>query len=237
MLGNIINVLTAPGEAYETIVKEYNWKQALLPIGLLMILAVLSGIILQDQIADLQWKQVQKNIESSTRIPEDQKEEILSDQYDRIYNGSVGGAIFSYFAMAVSWPVRIVFFSVLTLLAGNLFFGGAGKYGQVFTLTSFAYSASVVEYILKTPIQYFSNNIMIFTGLGVLGVGDQGEFLNSFLSGIDLFAFWRVFLIAVGMGILYNKETKTTLISMTLLWLTGLAVLSGIGAVTAAMFG
>ena len=72
---------------------------------------------------------------------------------------------------------------------------------------------------------------MIFTGLGILGIGEQGEFLNSFFAGIDLFAFWRVFLVAVGIGILYNKSTKTALIAITLLWLFGLAIFAGLGSI------
>ena len=50
----------------------------------------------------------------------------------------------------------------------------------------FAYLPSVLEYIIKTPIQYITENLMIFTGLGVLGIGEEGEFLNSLLAGIDL---------------------------------------------------
>jgi len=60
MLGIMINVITAPGETFETIVKDFNWKQALLPIGLLMGLAVVSGFVLQELIADLQLEQIQK---------------------------------------------------------------------------------------------------------------------------------------------------------------------------------
>jgi len=80
MLGIMINVITAPGETFETIVKDFNWKQALLPIGLLMGLAVVSGFVLQELIADLQWEQIQKSIEGNAQIPEEQKEEILSSQ-------------------------------------------------------------------------------------------------------------------------------------------------------------
>ena len=55
MFGTMINVLTAPSETMESIVNEFNWKQALYPIALLMGLAIISGIILSDQIADIQW--------------------------------------------------------------------------------------------------------------------------------------------------------------------------------------
>ena len=54
MIATIINTLTAPGETFDTIVKDYNWKNAMMPLSLIMGLAILSGIILSDQIADLQ---------------------------------------------------------------------------------------------------------------------------------------------------------------------------------------
>jgi hypothetical protein len=96
---------------------------------------------------------------------------------------------------------------------------------------------SVIEYIIKTPIQYISDNMMIFTGLGALGIGEQGDFINSFLAGLDIFAFWRVFIMAVGVGIIYNKTTKTSLTVMTGLWIFGLVVFAGIGAAVSGMFG
>jgi len=237
MFGTMINVITAPGDTFESIVKDFNWKQALLPIGLLMGLAIVSGFILQDIIADMQWEQIQKNIEGNSRIPEEQKEQFLSDQYESVYSKTGMGAIFTFVSMAISWPIRIAFFSLFAMLVGNLFLGGGGKYGQVITISAFAYLPSVVEYIIKTPIQFITDNMMIFTGLGVLGIGEQGDFINSFLAGIDVFAFWRVFLVAVGVSILYNKTTKTALIAMTGLWLFGLVVFAGTGAALAGIFG
>ena len=230
MFGTIINVITAPSETMGSIVNDFNWKQALYPIALLMTLAIISGIILSDQIADIQWEQIEKSISNNSNIPEEQKEEILSNQYDRIYGESNSWAgMATYFSMAISWPIRIAFWTLFAMITANLFLGGGGSYGKVFTITSFAYLPSVVEYIIKTPVQYISDNIMIYTGLGVLGVGEQGEFLNSFLNGIDLFAFWRVFIMAIGLSMLYNKTTKTSISVMTSLWLFGLIFFSGIG--------
>jgi hypothetical protein len=230
MFGTIINVITAPSETMGSIVNDFNWKQALYPIALLMTLAIISGIILSDQIADIQWEQIEKSISNNSNIPEEQKEEILSNQYDRIYGESNSWAgMATYFSMAISWPIRIAFWTLFAMITANLFLGGGGSYGKVFTITSFAYLPSVVEYIIKTPVQYISDNIMIYTGLGVLGIGEQGEFLNSFLNGIDLFAFWRVFIMAIGLSMLYNKTTKTSITVMTSLWLFGLIFFSGIG--------
>ena len=231
MFGTMINVLTAPSETMESIVNDFDWKQALYPIALLMGLAIISGIILSDQIADIQWDQMEKSISNNSNIPDEQKAEILSNQYDRIYGQSNSWAgMATYFSMAISWPIRIAFWALFAMIAANLFLGGGGSYSKIFTIASFAYLPSLVEYIIKTPIQYLSDNIMIYTGLGVLGIGEQGEFLNSFLNGIDLFAFWRVYIMAIGLSFLYGKTTKASLIVMSALWLFGLIFFSGLGA-------
>jgi|TARA_B110000914_G_scaffold137952_1_gene120713 hypothetical protein len=227
----MINVLTAPSETMESIVDNFNWRQSLYPIALLMSLAIISGIILSDQIADIQWVQMEKSISNNSNIPQEQKEEILSNQYDRIYGQSNSWAgMFTYISMAISWPIRIAFWSLFAMIAANLSLGGGGTYGKIFTIASFAYLPSLVEYIIKTPIQYISDNILIYTGLGIFGIGEQGEFLNSFLNGIDLFASWRVFIMAIGLSLLYKKTTKTSMYVVTSLWLFGLIFFSGLGA-------
>ena len=231
MFSTMINVLTAPSETMESIVDNFNWRQSLYPIALLMSLAIISGIILSDQIADIQWVQMEKSISNNSNIPQEQKEEILSNQYDRIYGQSNSWAgMFTYISMAISWPIRIAFWGLFAMIAANLSLGGGGTYGKIFTIASFAYLPSLVEYIIKTPIQYISDNILIYTGLGIFGIGEQGEFLNSFLNGIDLFASWRVFIMAIGLSLLYKKTTKTSMYVVTSLWLFGLIFFSGLGA-------
>ena len=79
--------------------------------------------------------------------------------------------------------------------------------------------------------------IMFVKILGEVGGDAVGEFLNSFLAGIDLFAFWRVYLMAVGFSYLYNKPTNSTLTVLSGLWIFGLIVFAGMGAFFAGMAG
>ena len=53
-----------------------------------MALAVISSMILSKQIADLQWDQIQQSLNNNPSISEEQKQEILGSQYDRIYSNS-----------------------------------------------------------------------------------------------------------------------------------------------------
>ena len=136
MIATIINTFTAPSETFDTIVYDFNWIEGLMPLSLIMVLASISGIILSDQIADLQWEQIQQSINNNTNISEEQKQEILGAQYDRVYSKSGASAIFTYISMALSWPIRILFWSLFSMLIGNLFLGGGATFGRCLLYTS-----------------------------------------------------------------------------------------------------
>ena len=237
MLSSIINTLTAPKETFQKISENYSLKESLVPLSLIMALAVISSMILSKQIADLQWDQIQQSLNNNPSISEEQKQEILGSQYDRIYLNSGSTALFIYISSAISWPVRILFWSLFSLLICNLMLGVKNQLGKVFTVATFSYLPSVVEYLVKTPIQYSSDNMMIFTGLGALGIGDQGSFMNNFLSGLDIFAIWRVYLTAVGFTFLYNSKINDTIKALGILWISSLIIFSAIGAFFAGIGG
>ena len=237
MFSSLVNTLTAPKETFEIISKSYGLKEALAPLSILMFLAIVSSMILFDQIADLQWDQIQQSLNNNSNVSEEQKQEILGSQYDRIYSGSGSTAIFIYVSSAISWPVRVLFWSLFSMLFSNLFLGSKNKLGKVFTVASFSYLPSVVEYLVKTPIQYSTDNMMIFTGLGAFGIGEQGSFINNFLSGVDIFAIWRVYLTAVGFTFLYNSKINDSLRVLAILWISSLIIFSAMGAFFAGLGG
>ncbi len=230
MISNLINVLTAPASTYETILEQKSWREALLPIIFLFVLAMFTGWLLQDLIADFQWTESERRIENMTQLSAEQKSDLLDKTYERVYGGG-SGKYFGFIMMGLTWPIRILVMSLMAMLVGNMFFGGSGSYGKVFAITSFAYSASIVEYLVKTPLQYFTDNIKVYTGLGLLDLGEEGSFLFNFMAGVDIFSFWRIILISIGMGVLYRKSTKSFIVALTVLWLVGLAIFSSLGAV------
>ena len=237
MFSSLVNTLTAPKETFEIISKSYGFKEAVAPLSIVMFLAIVSSMILSDQIADLQWDQIQQSLNNNPNESEEQKQEILRSQYDRIYSGSSSTAIFIYVSSAISWPVRVLFWSLFSMLFSNLFLGSKNKLGKVFTVASFSYLPSVVEYLVKTPIQYSTDNMMIFTGLGAFSIGEQGSFINNFLSGVDIFAIWRVYLTAVGFTFLYNSKINDSLRALSILWISSLIIFSAIGAFFAGLGG
>jgi hypothetical protein len=108
--------------------------------------------------------------------------------------------------------------TLIALLVGNTFMGGSAKYGQLLNITAWAFMINILETIVKIPLMLNKWTLEVYTGLGVLGIGEKGSFINSLLAGMDVFAIWRIILIAIGMGIIYNKKTQPYAVGMLIAW-------------------
>ncbi len=229
-LSNIVNVFFAPSKTFEAI-KGSGWKQSLVPLLVLVLLGLASMGFLQDLMQDVQYDETMKRIEESSRIPEEQKEAVIARMQERFDNPSTLSKVAVWGTVAISNPIRVLFMTVFVLLIGNTIFGGDLRYGRLLVMTSYVYMLSILELAVKTPLMLSKWSVEVYTGLGLLGIGEQGGFLHSFLAGFDIFALWRIILIAIGMGILYEKETKTFFWALLVFWVLQIAVTAGIRGV------
>ncbi len=166
----------------------------------------------------------------SSQIPDDQKEEILSESLENIMHPTSTMVFIGYVSSSLSTPVRIFMMSLIILLIGNFFFGGKSSYGTILVMTSYTYMIAVIESLIKIPLMVSQWRVDIHTGLGLLGLGEKGSFLYNFLVGMDLFAFWRVIVLAVGMSVLYRREVKPFMIALVIYWILQTTFFSFIGS-------
>ena len=213
VLSNIINIYIAPSKVFKG-VKDFNIKKALVPLLILAVLGVLSFWAIQDLATEVGYDTALERIENSSRIPDDQKEEIIAQMEERMDGPQITGWV----ASAFGGPVTVFFMALIALLVGNTFMGGSAKYGQLLNITAWAFMINILETIVKIPLMLNKWTLEVYTGLGVLGIGEKGSFINSLLAGMDVFAIWRIILIAIGMGIIYNKKTQPYAVGMLIAW-------------------
>lgn len=228
ILTNIINTYLAPTKVFEA-VKDFNWKKALVPLIILAVVGIISFWAIQDLATEAGYDAAIERIESSSRIAVDQKEEIIAKMDERMSGPNYMGWIFSFLGN----PIVVFFMALVALIVGNTFMGGSAKFGQLLNITAWAYMISILENIVKIPLMLNKWSLEVYTGLGVLGIGEKGSFINSLFAGIDIFVIWRIVLIAIGMGIIYNKKTKPYIVAMLGAWF----VLRLIGAGFSSFFG
>jgi len=213
ILANVINSYTAPGKVFEA-VKDFDWKKAIVPLLILAIIGVLSFWAIQDLATEAGYDAAVERIQNNSRLSEEQKTEFYERIDDQMSGPQITGWIFSFLGN----PITVFFMALIVLLVGNAFMGGSAKYGQVLNITAWAYMIIILESIVKIPLMLSKWSLEVYTGLGVLGIGEKGSFINSLFASIDIFAIWRIVLIAIGMGIIYNKKTKPYLIAMLVAW-------------------
>ena len=214
VLSNVINTYIAPAKVFEA-VKDFNFKKALVPLAILAILGIISFWVIQDLATEVGYETALQNIENNSRIPEEQKEEIIAKMDERMS----GPQYMGWVATALGGPISAMFMALIALLVGNTFMGGSAKYGQLLNIAAWSYMINILESIVKIPLMLQKWSLDVFTGLGVLGIGEKGSFINSFFNGIDIFAIWRIILITIGMGIIYNKKTRPYAIAMLAVWI------------------
>ena len=231
ILSNIINTYIAPSKVFESI-KDFEWKKAIIPLLILAVLGIISYGIIQDLADDYGYEKAVSVIENMDRLTDEQKVEQIAKIEERME----GPQITSWVSSGLGGPITVLFMTLIALLVGNTFMGGSAKYGQLLNVTAWAFMINILETIVKIPLMLNKWTLEVYTGLGVLGIGEKGSFINSLLAGMDIFAIWRIILIAIGMGIIYNKKTQPYAVGMLIAWfvlkIIGAGLSSFLGGIT-----
>ncbi len=233
MINNLINVFLEPREVFTSLKEQNDWKNALIPIVISVLVGIASMMALGELLVEYQISETERAIMESSQIPEDKKEEILEDSLSGIMDPSPAMIAIGYFTSAISIPVRILFMALIIMLIGNFFFGGKAKYSSIMTMTAFTYMIANLEALVKVPLMISQWRMEVYTGLGLLGLGEKGSFLYNFMAGMDLFAVWRVIVLAVGMSVLYNRSTRPFAIAITIYWILQTTFLAFLGSLFA----
>ncbi len=227
---NLLNVFMEPRTVFSLLKEQNNWKNALLPLLISAFIGIASMVVLADLLTEYQISETERAIMKSSQIPEDQKEDILKESLSSIKDPSIEMIAIGFLTSAISTPIRILFMAMIVMLIGNFFFGGKASYGSIMTMTAYTYMVTNLEAVIKVPLMISQWRMEIYTGMGLLGFGEKGSFLYNFMAGMDLFAVWRVIVLAVGMSVLYNHNTRPFAIAITIYWILQTTLFSFLGS-------
>ncbi|NQV37825.1 MAG: hypothetical protein HQ509_07470 [Candidatus Marinimicrobia bacterium] len=231
IIASIINLFLSPADAFSSLNKLDSGKTRTTLLLILVSLGLINLFLLKDLYMDVQYEQTIERIENSERIPEEQKAEILQDMDERFENPSIGQQSIMWLTNALGFPLRVIFMALIVLLIGNFIMGGNLKYGALVNVTALAYMISILELAVKIPLMYYKWSIEVYTGLGLLGIGEPGSFIYYFLNGIDIFGAWRLVVLGIGASLLYNKKPAGFIGALFVYWIIQITITSSIGAV------
>lgn len=229
-VARLANIFLAPGEVFSAIADRRDWRDLWIPLIILIVAGIVSTAVLDDVSVDYKLDMLERAIENSDRIPDEQKAEIIANRTDKILNPSLFSRFMGYFQAALMNPIRILFWALVALMVGNFILGGGAKYKDHLVNSGYIYLIVVLELVVKIPIMLYNWDLNVSTGLGLLGIGELGDFIYHFLAQIDIFAIWRIILFGIGLGVIYKKSSGSYLIAMTVVWLIIISINAVLGA-------
>jgi hypothetical protein len=234
-LARLTGVFFEPGKTFADVAQRPTW---LVP----MLLTVLFGLIFCAVVGQrIGWDNVvQQAMEKKVATMPQEQRDAMAKNADLTKKITLVGA----YTVAVIRPVIICLISAAVLLgivAGIL--SAPVKFKQVFAIMCYSGMVGVVAVVLMMVVVFLKANPadfdiqhpLAFNAGALMNPQGPNKFLFTLASSLDVFTFWRIFLIAVGLKAAAGKKLSFggALFAVLLPW--GVLVL--IGATFAGIFG
>jgi len=229
-LALFINIFTDPIVSFQELKKTNDWKTSFMPLIVLMVLGAVSLLLLKELYYDVQLEQSVKWIENSSQIPDDQKEDALKSVYESLENPRPFSILIMWLTNVFAGPLRIIMTTLIVLMIVKFFFGESTRYSNLLPYVSFSYLITILETVIKIPLMINKWSIDVYTGLGLLGIGEKGTFINNLFAAVDLFSVWRIILIGIGLSVYYKKSAKPFIIAIFIYWLFQISIFAALGS-------
>lgn len=222
----VFNIFFEPKKVFESLKIKPTW---LIPF---IIVALLGTGFYYYTYPFIMNQQVEK-IKSNEKIPDEQKQNIIEKMTEQNHPPLWQLPFAPVGALLVFAILSAVLFFVF-----NVLLGGDSTFRRVFSVYAYSSLIAIPSMIVKFPLIMMKKDIGVQTSLALLLSADSKDtFLYRILSGFDVFTFWQVILLSVGMGVLYKYTTKKAFTVVFVLWVLLILGMSGLSSLFGGMFG
>lgn len=124
--------------------------------------------------------------------------------------------------------IGLIFLTSFVYFICNIILGGDSSYKRVLSVVTYTSFIPTLGAILKTPLIIAKNSADIQTSLALLMPGgDFTKIRYMLLGAFEVFSIWQIFLIALGITVLYKFSMTKALVATVIGW--AILVVIGIG--------
>ena len=198
----ITGVFFDPKKTFEDIAKRPTW---IVPVVLIMIFALAVSMTMGQRIG---WERIVRHgMEASSRA-----QQMTPEQREQgVAMGVKIASIMGYVGIIFVPVIYVIMAGVLLGVASGIFSAGV-RFKQVFAVVCYASLTGVIQSILtivviclKNPDEFNSQNPLAFNPAAFMDP-DKNKFLYSLATSLDLFSFWTILLMAVGLKAAAGKK-------------------------------
>jgi hypothetical protein len=215
--GKIIALFWEPSAAFKTLAVKSGWLDVVVPL----VLVILTSVASMPYITPLAIEDQKDRIAQSERLSDEQKA-MYYDRIDQQVNSPRTFIIGPIFLI-----VRTAAVAAVLLFVGNFLFGGEVKYKSMLAVSAYGSLVDIVATGVKVPLMLSQQTVRIYTGPAIL-LQDDSTFLFRFCSNLDLFVLWKVFILAIGVGVIAKIKTNKTFWAIFTCWLIYCLAVAGL---------
>lgn len=202
LLSRVIGVITAPRATFEKIVAAPRVGGVLLLVTLISTLAV--GLLLSSERGQQAW------LDQAVAQQEAWGQTVSDEAYTNLQGMAKYAAYMGAAQFIVGVPLGALIMAGILFAIYNALMGGSATFKQVMAVVAHSQIISALAFLVTTPINYAKGTMTGATNLGVLfPMLDESSFAARLLGMLDLFLLWWLFVLSIGIAVLYKRKTSS----------------------------
>ncbi len=204
-----VGILSSPAEVYQTIVgKETNTKNWSIPLVLTIIIGIIFTFVvftqpaIQQEMEATQYKAMQKSVEDG---------KMTQEQMDRAVEmnpakpGSPMFLIFGSVGVVFAIAIMVFLYSLVYFLIGKIAFHSSVSYSKILEVYGLAmYVAAVVSLLTMVFVVALGSIHASLNAALLVSNFDPLNKEHKMLAALNLFEFWNLFVIGIGLSKVWN---------------------------------
>jgi len=202
LMSRVVGVVTAPRATFEQIVAAPRVGGALMIVTIISTLAI--GLLLSSERGQQAW------LDQAVAQQEAFGQTVTDEAYESMQRMSKYAGYMAAVQFIVGVPLGALIMGGILYAIFNALMGGAATFKQVMAVVAHSQIISALAFLVTTPINYVKGTMTGATNLGVLfPMLDESSFAARLLGMMDLFLLWWLFVLSVGIAVLYKRKTSS----------------------------
>jgi hypothetical protein len=207
LVARFIGVISAPRATFESVVAHPKWFGMLALTTLIVTVCTTLPMTTEAGREALLDTQVRQMESFGMQVNDQMYEQMRSRIGIAPYTTAAGVIVMS--------PMIGAFLAGILFAIFNAAMGGTASFKQVFAVVVHAGAISALGQLFTGPLNYVRGTMASATNLSVLlPMLPDGSFAARLAGMIDLFVIWWLFVLAVGIAVLYRRRTQPIAVSL-----------------------
>lgn len=207
LVARFIGIITAPKDTFRSVVANPKW------LGMLVLTSLLVATFSALPMTTEEGKQAA--IDQQVQQRRSFGMETSDQAYAQMERMSGVMPYITFGTVLVFSPIMAVIISGILFAIFNAALGGEASFKQVLSVLVHAGAVSALSTVFSGVVNYFRGGVGSAANLGaLLPMLPEHSFAANLLGTVDVFLVWYVFVLAIGLGVLYRRRTQPIAIAL-----------------------